>query len=60
MRYLNMLISYGAFPPITKSTRVTKNSSSIIDHISNDIKHPIFLELLKHAMFVIITQSFAK
>ena len=42
MRYLNMLISYGAFPLITKPTRVTKNSSSIIDHIiSNDIKHPI-------------------
>ena len=42
MRYLNTLISYGAFPQITKPTRVTKNSSSIIDHIiSNDIKHPI-------------------
>ena len=42
MRYLNMLISYGAFPLITKPTRVTKNSSSIIDHIiSNDIKYPI-------------------
>ena len=42
MRYLNMLISYGAFPLITKPTRVTKNSSSIIDHIiSNDIKHYI-------------------
>ena len=42
MRYLNVLISYGAFPLITKATRVTKNSSSIIDHIiSNDIKHPI-------------------
>ena len=42
MRYLIMLISYGAFPLITKPTRVTENSSSIIDHIiSNDIKHPI-------------------
>ena len=42
MRYLNMLISYDAFPLITKPTRVTENSSSIIDHIiSNDIKHPI-------------------
>ena len=37
-----MLISYGAFPLITKQTRETENSSSIINHIiSNDIKHPI-------------------
>ena len=37
-----MLISYGTFPLIAKPTRVTQNSSSIIDHIiSNDIKHPI-------------------
>ena len=42
MRYLNMSISYGAFPLITKPTKVIENSSSIIDHIiSNDIKHPI-------------------
>ena len=42
MRYLNMLISYGAFPLITKPTRISENSLSIIDHIiSNDIKHPI-------------------
>ena len=42
IRYLNMLISYGAFPLITKPTRITENSLSIINHIiSNDIKHPI-------------------
>ena len=42
MRYLNMLVTYGAFPLITKPTRVTENSSSYKDHIiSNDIKQPI-------------------
>ena len=42
MRYLNVLISYGAFPLITKLTRKTENSLSIIDHIiSKDIKHLI-------------------
>ena len=42
MRYLNMLVSYGAFPLITKPTRVTENSSSIKDHIiSYDAKQPI-------------------
>ena len=42
MRYLNMLISYGAFLLITKPTRVTDNSSSIINHIIfNNIEHPV-------------------
>ena len=37
-----MLISYGALPLINKPTRITENSSSILDHIiSNDINHPI-------------------
>ena len=48
MRYLNVLISYGAFPLITKPTRVTENSSSNTDHIiSNDIKHPILPEIFE-------------
>ena len=35
--YINLLLSHGAFPLITKPTRVTKNSATIIDHtISND------------------------
>ena len=61
MRYLNILISYGGFPLITKPTRVTENSSSI-----KIISFPMILnilfcqEFLKHVMSVIITQSFAK
>ena len=31
--YINLLLSHGAFPLITKPTRVTKNSVTIIDHI---------------------------
>ena len=35
--YSNFLLSHGAFPLITKSTRVIENSATIIDHIiSND------------------------
>ena len=36
--YINLLLSHGAFPIITKPTIVTENSATIIDHIiSNDI-----------------------
>ena len=35
--YINLLLSHGAISLITKPTRVTKNSATIIDHIiSND------------------------
>ena len=35
--YINLLLSHRAFPLITKPTRVTENSATIIDHIiSND------------------------
>ena len=39
-RYINMLFSCGALPLITKPTRVTESSATIIDHvITNDSKH---------------------
>ena len=57
MRYLNMLISYDAFPLITKPTTVTENSPSMsFPMILNNL---FCLEFLKHVMSVIITQSFA-
>ena len=35
--YINLIADYGAVPKITKHTRVTRNSSSVIDHIiTND------------------------
>ena len=41
-RFLNMLLSCGAFPLITKPTRITYNLATIIDHIiTNDYKHCI-------------------
>ena len=42
MKFLHTLISNGAIPLITKATRVTDRSSTIIDHIIiNDTKHRI-------------------
>ena len=38
--YINSVLSHGAIPLITKSTRISNNSSTIIDHIiTNDSKH---------------------
>ena len=34
--YINLLLNHGAFPLITKPTRVTENSAIIIDHIINN------------------------
>ena len=40
--YINLLASYGYFPLITIPTRVTSNSSTLIDHIlTNDSLHAI-------------------
>ena len=39
-RFLNMLLSCGVLPLITKPTRVSDNSATIIDHIlTNDYEH---------------------
>ena len=42
-----MLESNGVFQLITKPTRVTKNSASLIDHIfTSALSNPIFLEII--------------
>ena len=47
-RFLNMLLSCGAFPLITKPTRITDNSATIIDHIiTNDYEHCIIPGIMK-------------
>jgi len=33
IEYLSMLTSHGLFPLITKPTRITANSATVIDHI---------------------------
>ena len=39
-RFLNMLLSCGVLPLITKPTRVSDNSATIIDHVlTNDYDH---------------------
>ena len=47
-KYINIITSHAAVPLITEPTRVTTNSSSIIDHIiTNDTEHdlrPIVIE----------------
>ena len=40
--YINLILSHGAIPLITKPTRISNNSSTIIDHIiTNDSKHEL-------------------
>ena len=40
--YINSILSHGAVPLITKPTRISNNSSTIIDHIiTNDSKHEL-------------------
>ena len=47
-RFLNTLLSCGAFPLITKPTRITDNSATIIDHIiTNDYEHCIIPGIVK-------------
>ena len=47
-RFLNMLLSCGAFPLITKPTRITDNSATILDHIiTNDYEHCIIPGIVK-------------
>ena len=47
-RFLNMLLSCGAFPLITKPTRITDNSATIMDHIiTNDYEHCIIPGIVK-------------
>ena len=39
---INSVLSHGAIPLITKPTRISNNSSTIIDHIiTNDSKHEL-------------------
>ena len=43
-----MLLSCGTFPLITKPTRITDNSATIIDHIiTNDYEHCIIPGIVK-------------
>ena len=47
--YLNMIESYGRLPLITKPTRVTEATSTILDHIlTNDVHHCIFPGIIQH------------
>ena len=40
--YINSILSHGAIPLITKPTRISNNSSTIIDHIiTNDSMHKL-------------------
>ena len=40
--YINSILSHRAIPLITKPTRISNNSSIIIDHIiTNDSKHEL-------------------
>ena len=40
--YIKSILSHGAIPLITKSTRISNNLSTIIDHIiTNDSKHEL-------------------
>ena len=39
---INSILSHGAIPSITKPTRISNDSSTIIDHIiTNDSKHEL-------------------
>ena len=47
INYLSMLESNGVFQLITKPTRVTKNSASLINHIfTSALSNPIFPEII--------------
>ena len=49
--YLDMLTSKSFTPLITKPTRVTSNSSSIIDHIlTNCMSHYVFPGIIESAL----------
>ena len=40
--YINSILSHGAIPLITKPTRISNNSLTIINHIiTNDSKHEL-------------------
>ena len=48
--YINSILSHGAIPLITKPTRISNNSSIIIDHIrTNDLKHELQSFIVKSA-----------
>ena len=62
--FINLLLSHGALPIITKPTRVTESSSTIIDHIiTNDIAHilqptVIKTEITDHYPILCAAQNF--
>lgn len=39
--YLDMLFNIGVMPLITKSTRITDHTSTLIDHIYTNVPHKI-------------------
>ena len=46
--YINSILSHAAIPLITKPTRISNNSSTIIDHIiTNDLKHELQTFIVK-------------
>ena len=65
--YINSILSHGAILLITKPTRISNNSSTIIDHIiTNDSKHEIQSFIVKsdltdhYPIFCVINKNFTK
>ena len=63
--YINSILSHGATPLITKPTRISNNSSTIIDHIiTNDSKHKLQSFIVKsdltdhYPIFCVINKNF--
>ena len=63
--YIDPILSHGAIPLITKPTRISNNSSTIIDHIiTNDSKHELQSFIVKseltdhYPIFCVINKNF--
>jgi len=51
IEYLSMLANHGLFPLITKPTRITANSATVIDHIfTSAISYPTYPGILLHVI----------
>ena len=63
--YINLILSHGAIPLITKPTRISNSSSTIINHIiTNDSKHKLQSFIVKsdltdnYPIFCVINKNF--
>ena len=67
--YINSILSHGATPLITKSTRISNNSSTLIDQVNsstiiNDLKHELQSFIVKsdltdhYPIFCVINKNF--